>query len=84
MENAIMQWAMNFGIGAVFACVMFFVYRETIKQMRQDRKYMEDCMREMTDRYDETIREYTRATIENTKVSSELLTYLKAKNGNRR
>ena len=30
------------GVGAVFAVLMFFVYRQTIAQMREDRKYMED------------------------------------------
>lgn len=62
------------GVGAVFAVLMFFVYRQTNKQMRDDRKYMEDRLTKIVD-------EYNRASSDNTKVLWELITWLKAKNG---
>lgn len=65
------------GVGAVFAVLMFLVYRQTISQMREDRKYMEDRLTAVIDSYNE-------ATQENTKILSELFTYLKAKNGGSR
>jgi len=62
------------GVGAVFAVLMFFVYRQTIKQMREDRKYMEERMASLTTDYNNT-------TKDNTKVLTELFTWLKARNG---
>ena len=62
------------GIGAVFAIIMFLVYRQTTKQMRDDRKYMEDRLTQIIDAYNE-------ATANNTKISTELMVWLKAKNG---
>ena len=62
------------GVGAVFAVIMFFVYKMTVNQQRQDRKYMEDRMATLLD-------EYNRTTSDNTKVLWELIIYLKAKNG---
>lgn len=64
------------GIGAVFAVLMFLVYRQTTKQMREDRKYWEDRLAKINDRYDET-------ATKNTTVLTELITWLKAKNGSR-
>jgi len=64
------------GVGAVFAVLMFFVYRQTIKQMREDRKYMEERMASLTTDYNNT-------TKDNTKVLTELFTWLKARNGTR-
>ena len=84
------------GIGGVFGMVIFFIYRqdkkETIKQIREDRIYMEDrltqLMRAMEDRYtlhigtyNTLVEERTKAVIANTAVTSELITYLKTKNG---
>ncbi len=63
------------GVGAVFAVLMFLVYRQTIRQMREDRKYFEDRMSDLTTDYNNT-------TTENTKVLTELFTWLRAKNGN--
>jgi len=63
------------GVGAVFAVIMFFVYRQTIKQQREDRKYMEDRLTKVID-------DYNRTSSDNTKVLWELITWLKAKNGN--
>lgn len=71
------------GMGAVFAVLMFFVYRQTNKQMRDDRKYTEDRMEKLTDDYNERQQETNESRDNNTKVLAELYTYLKAKNGNK-
>lgn len=71
------------GIGAVFAILMFFVYRQTIKQMREDRKFMEERMVQLSDDYNERQQETNKSRDENTRVLAELYTYLKAKNGNK-
>ena len=55
------------GIGGVFALLMFLVYRQTIKQMRDDRKYMEDHLSNIIQDY-------------NT-ITNELIIWLKSKNG---
>jgi len=62
------------GVTGVLAFVMFLIYR-------QDRKYAEDKFIEIIKDYNETIKERTKALVENTKVQAELYTYLKAKNG---
>lgn len=70
-----LQWVGTIGgVGAVFAVLMFFVYRYTIRQMREDRKYMEDRMASC-------LKAYNKAMRHNTKVLAELITWLKAKNG---
>jgi len=63
------------GVGAVFAVILFFVYRWTVRQQRDDRKYMEDRLTNVID-------DYNRTSSDNTKVLWELITWLKAKNGN--
>ncbi len=72
-----MNWlAAAGGIGAVFAVLLFFVYRNTNKQMREDRKYAEDRLTSIIENYNE-------ATAKNNQVMSELITYLKARNGSK-
>jgi hypothetical protein len=73
------------GISGVMAFIMFLVYR-------QDRKASEDKLvqlihtienrqTEIVRAYNETCRVHTAALVENTKMNSELMTWLKAKNG---
>ena len=70
-----LQWIAGVGgIGAVFAVLMFLVYRQTISQMRTDRKYMEDRMSKIIEA-DQITRE------KHTQVLTELIIWLKAKNG---
>lgn len=64
------------GVGAVFATLMFFIFLKVLRVMREDRKYMEDRMKDCLDDYRGSVQE-------NTKVLSELYTWLKAKNGSR-
>ncbi len=64
------------GIGGIFGVVIFIVYRQSTKQLREDRKFMEDRLTGILDAYNKT-------SLENTKVLTELITWLKAKNGSR-
>ncbi len=64
------------GIGAVFAILMFVVYRQTIKQMREDRKFWEERLAKIVERYDDTASKHTT-------VLTELIVWLKARNGNK-
>lgn len=79
--NEFLQYLLEFGLGAVFAGVMFAVYRTTIKQMREDRKYMEDKLIQVIKDYNESCSSTRDALLENTKIQSELYTWLKGKNG---
>ena len=62
------------GVAGVLAVLMFLAYRHLVKQMRDDRRFMED-------RLTQVIGDYNDAVKENTKVLAELFTWLKAKNG---
>ena len=64
------------GIAGVLAFLIFMAYRHLVSQMRIDRKYMED-------RLTQIISEYNRTSIDNTRVLTELITWLKAKNGSK-
>ena len=72
---SLIEWIASVGgIGAVFGLIMFVVYRQTLKQMREDRKYMEDRLAKLVERDRETREEHT-------KVLTELNTLLKRLNG---
>lgn len=76
-QISFLQWVGSIGgVGAVFGILMFFLLRETSRTARQDRKYMED-------RLTGVLAEYNKVILENTKVLSEVFTWLKAKNGNK-
>ncbi len=62
------------GIAGVLAVLMFCAYKHLVKQMRDDRKFTEDRLTHVLDDYNSAFRE-------NTKILSELFTWLKAKNG---
>lgn len=62
------------GIAGVLAVLMFFLMRHLIQQMREDRKFMED-------RLSGILKDYNNAMIDHTRVSSELYTYLRMRNG---
>jgi len=63
------------GVGAVFAILMFFVLMKVFKIMREDRKYMEDRLTAIIDAYN-------KSTQDNTQIQEQVLTWLKARNGN--
>lgn len=62
------------GIAGVLAVVMFLAYKYLVNQTRDDRKFMEDRLTKILDDYNEA----QRATRE---VLTELIVWLKAKNG---
>lgn len=64
------------GLGGVFAFLMFMVYKNAIKQMQDDRRFMEDRLTKLID-------DYNRTSSDNTKVLWELITWLRAKNGSK-
>lgn len=72
---------LDWGIAGVFAICMFLVYRRVCNQMRDDRKYTEDRLTGVIENYHEDSREHTEAKVKNTQVLSELITWLKARNG---
>ena len=73
------------GMGAVFAVILFVILMRVMKhytsQIREDRKFMEERMTKLTDDYNERMQETNRSRDDNTKVLTELITWLKAKNG---
>ena len=72
-----MQWIAGVGgIGAVFGIIMVYILLRVLKIMREDRKYWEERLSKVVDKYDET-------TSKNTTVLTELIIWLKAKNGGR-
>lgn len=75
------------GISGIFAVAMFLIYRQdkksTTAQMREDRKYMEDRLTSIIKDYNEASYSTRDTLLENTKVLSELITLLKAKNGSK-
>ncbi len=88
-----LQWVSGVGgIGAVFGIIIFWVYRETTRQMREDRIIMEKQMREdrkfseerlvkIIDDYHVTCHDDQGIMVKHTQVMTELLVYLRAKNG---
>ena len=74
------------GIGAVFAVIMFWIYRhdreEAEKRAREDRKFMEDRMTAIISSYSNDCRKHAEAFGGVEKVLTELITWLKRKNGN--
>ena len=72
---------LDWGIAGILAGMIFLAYRNLVKQMREDRKYMEDRMEGIITNYHEDSKADTESRIENTKIQSELITWLKAKNG---
>lgn len=69
------------GIGGILALIIFVVYRNTIKQLREDRKYMEDRLTKVIKDYNDSCRDNQAALVKHTEVLTELITWLKTKNG---
>ncbi len=63
------------GIAGVLAYLIFLAYKQEVKQMREDRKYSEERLTGIIDRDLET-------RMQNTAVLTELIVWLKTKNGN--
>ena len=73
------------GIAGVLAVIIFLIYRQDRKssedRQREDRKFMEDRLTEILGDYRDVVKERYEITLKNTSVLSELITWLKAKNG---
>jgi len=69
------------GIAGVLAVLMFLQYRHLVNQMRDDRRFMEDRLTQVITDYNQACYSTRDTLLENTKVLSELTTWLKAKNG---
>lgn len=70
------------GVGGVFGAMVFLVYRQTIRQMREDRKYMEDRMADMVKEDQQIRRDDQQTRKEHTEALTQLITWLRTKNGN--
>ena len=68
---------LDLGIAGVLAVALFFFLRHLVSQMREDRKFMEDRLTDVIKAYNEAIQAFTEAAV-------ELITLLKARNGNRK
>lgn len=73
------------GITGVLAVMIFMGFRKTsenlVRQMREDRTFMEDRLSQVITEYNTSCRESKNTLLEFKGVLSELYTYLKAKNG---
>ena len=78
----IFQW-LDWGIAGILAAIIFLAYRNLVKQLRDDRKYIEDRMAGLITDYTEVCKAQTDATVKHTAIQTELITWLKARNGHR-
>jgi len=74
---------LDWGIAGVLAGMIFLAYRNTIKQQREDRKYMEDRMEGIITNYHKDSKAATKSMVANTKIQNQLFTWLKGKNGHK-
>jgi hypothetical protein len=81
-ELSIIQYAGSIGgISAVFALIMFFVYRNAITQLREDRKFMEDRLTQIIQDYNNSCQKSQDVSKDLTVAIKELATWFKAKSG---
>ena len=82
-----LEAVISLGVGGTLGIVIFLMYRQDrkaskeqinviVEQLRTDRKFMED-------RLTGTLKDYNDATQANTRAQTELITWLKTKNGQR-
>ena len=84
MELSIVQYVGSIGgVAGVLAVLMFYLMRHLINQMRDDRMFMEDRLTGVIKDYNDVCRSNQDALIRHTQVQTELITWLKAKNGSR-
>lgn len=71
------------GIAGVLAVLMFTLMKYLIRQMREDRKFMEDRLTTVIKDYNDTCRANQDALVKHTQIQTELIVWLKAKNGSK-
>ena len=74
---------LDLGIAGILAVALFFFLRHLVSQMRQDRVFIEDRLTKIIENYREDSREHTEAKVQNTQVLTELIIWLKARNGHK-
>jgi predicted nucleic acid-binding protein len=78
METTILTYIGSIGgVAGVLAYIIFCMYRSLVKQALEDRKFMEDRLTKIIESYNEQ-------SVNNTQVLTELIVWLKAKNGGKR
>ena len=82
MEMSMLQYIGSIGgIAGVLAILIFWAYRHMVIQMLEDRKYMEDRLTLILHDYNEICRLSNVAYNDHTKVMTELIIWLRTKNG---
>ena len=71
------------GTAGVLAVLMFLLMKYLIRQMRDDRKFMEDRLTGVIKDYNDVCRANQDALVKHTQIQTELIVWLKAKNGNK-
>jgi len=71
------------GITGILAFLIFTMYKQAIAQMREDRKFMEDRLTIIIQDYNKICEANRDALVKHTQIQTELIVYLKAKNGSR-
>jgi len=69
------------GVAGVLAFFIFKAYRCLVGQMRDDRKYMEDRLTGIINEYNSVCHSHTDAMLKHTQALTELIIWLKSKNG---
>ena len=69
------------GIAGILAVLMWLTIRHLISQMREDRKFMEDRLTQILRDYNDVCKANQEATIRHVQIQTELITWLKARNG---
>ena len=72
---------LEYGAIGLLALVIFLSYRNAVKQARDDRKFMEDRSTQVIKDYNEASYAQSNAIKNLTAIQSELITWLKARNG---
>ena len=71
------------GVAGVLAYLMWITIKWLVKQMREDRKFMEDRLTGVIKDYNDVCRANQDVLIKHTQIQTELITWLKAKNGSK-
>ena len=69
------------GVAGVLAVLVALFCKHLIGQMRDDRKFMEDRMTGLISNYSQICRDNNDATVKHSQIQTELITWLKARNG---
>jgi len=84
MDLTIIQYMGSIGgVTGVLAVIVFFMYRQMVSQMREDRKFMEDRLTRIINDYNNVCKGNQDTLIKHTQIQTELITWLKARNGSK-